>query len=291
MITFTRFGRYGRLGNQLFQYAAVKSVSLETGYQLKLPNINNIIWHNQVCQMNNFNVECDFLEKEDLDKITSFYQEADHTKFNSDVFQVEDNTDFLGYFQNFNYFKKHLDQIKRELTLKKELEDFAKEYVNTLKDKNEKIVSVHVRRGDNTDGTNPEYANYYGDGDILTKNSPFGKYFFSALDEFKDMNCKFLVFSGGSRAGVKHNQSDIMWCKQNLKDSKFLFSENNSDIEDFAIMKACDHHITTHMTSFGYWAALLNQKEDKIVVAPQNYTIPDDNRVKNGFYPETWRIV
>ena len=291
MITFSQFGKYGRLGNQLFQYAAIKSISLETGYKLKIPNINNLIWHNQICQMNLFNIECDFLKKEDLNSITNFYREMDHTKFYQDVFNISDNTDILGYFQNFNYFKKHFNQIKKEFKMKKELTEFAKDYVNCLKDKNEKIVSVHIRRGDMTDGTNPEYANYYGENDVLTRESPFGQYFFKALDQFNDINCKFLIFSGGSRAGVRHNQSDIMWCKENLKEDRYLFSENNNDIEDFAIMKSCDHHITTHMTSFGYWAALLNDNEEKIVIAPKNYTIPDDNRVKEGFYPSDWRII
>ena len=42
MITFAQLGRYGRLGNQLFQYAMLKSVSLATGYEMKIPNPNEI---------------------------------------------------------------------------------------------------------------------------------------------------------------------------------------------------------------------------------------------------------
>ena len=45
------------------------------------------------------------------------------------------------------------------------------------------------------------------------------------------------------------------------------------------------------MTSFGWWAAFLNENPNKIVVAPKNYTVPDDGRVEYGFYPKTWRIV
>ena len=70
-----------------------------------------------------------------------------------------------------------------------------------------------------------------------------------------------------------------------------MFCEGNSDMQDFAIMKNCDHNLTTHMTSFGWWAAFLNENLNKIVVAPKNYTVPDDGRVNYGFYPPTWRIV
>ena len=291
MITFLHLGQLGRLGNQLFQYSMLKSVSIETGYNLKIPYPKNITFQNQNCFLDSFDLKCDFLTQFDLSQIENHFVEKDHTTYDSEVFQVKDNTNFHGYFQSFQYFKKNQHEIRKELTLKKDLNDKANDYIRSLKTNNEKIVSVHIRRGDNSDGTNPDYLNYYGENDILTPDSSFGKYFYSALKMFEDKNVKFLVFSGGSRQGMNHNQSDIDWCKNNLKGDKFIFCEGNSDIEDFAIMKNCDHHIASHMTSFGYWAAFLNEKQDKIIIAPSNYTIPDDGRVSRGFYPDKWRIL
>jgi len=291
MITFLHLGQLGRLGNQLFQYSMLKSVSIETGFELKIPHPKNITFQNQTCFLDSFNLECDFLTQLDLSCIKNHFIEEDHTVYNPDVFHIQDNTNFHGYFQSFQYFKKNQHQIRKELTLKKYLNDKASDYIKSLKTNNEKIVSIHIRRGDNSDGTNPDYLNYYGKSDKLTSDSSFGKYFYPALKMFEDKNVKFLVFSGGSRKGINHNQSDIEWCKNNLIGDKFIFCEGNSDIEDFAIMKNCDHHIASHMTSFGYWAAFLNEKEDKIVIAPSNYTIPDDGRVSRGFYPDKWRIL
>ena len=34
MITFAQLGKYGRLGNQLFQYAALKSLGIKNGYEV-----------------------------------------------------------------------------------------------------------------------------------------------------------------------------------------------------------------------------------------------------------------
>jgi len=39
MITFSRLGRYGQLGNQMFQYATLKAISLKRGHVLKLPRV------------------------------------------------------------------------------------------------------------------------------------------------------------------------------------------------------------------------------------------------------------
>ena len=275
VITFLELGKLGRLGNQLFQYAMLKSVSLETGYKIEIPDPENIEFQNQKCLLNMFSITCDYLDQADYTNLQATFVEKDHTVFYPQVFEIPDNINFHGFF----------------LKLKEDLESFGRDYVNSLKTNNEKIISVHIRRGDNSDGTNPEYLNYYGENDILTPDSSFGKYFYPALDMFKDDNVKFLVFSGGSRSGMKHNQTDIEWCKKNLTDKKFIFCEGNRDIQDFAIMKNCDHHITSHMTSFGYWAAFLNNKKGKMVIAPSRYTVPDDGRVTRGFYPDRWRIL
>ena len=211
--------------------------------------------------------------------------------FYDQIFSVPPGTDLYGYFQNYRYFAKFEAQIREEFKLNEELEEHAEKYISSFKQPGEEIVSLHFRRGDNSDGTNPEYNNYYGEEDKLSEDSEFGRYFFKAIEHFQDKKYKFLVFSGGSRKGMNHNQTDIDWCKENLVGDRFVFCEGNSDIQDFAIMKNCDHNLTTHMTSFGWWAAFLNENPNKIVVAPKNYTVPDDGRVKLGFYPNSWRIV
>ena len=291
MITYTQLGNYGRLGNQLFQYAALRSVSLETGYEMKIPPIEHTEFHNQTCQLTKFNIRCSYLTESDYRSLRYRFVEPDHTKFWPQLFRVGDHTDLFGYFQNYQYFAKHEAVIRNDFELEKRLSQYASDYVRSLAVNNEQIVSVHIRRGDLTDGTNPVHGNYYGSPTGSIEDSVFGKYFFKALQEFDNIRCRFLVFTGGSRAGDKNNQSDVEWCKRNLKDDRFVFSEKHSDIQDFAIMKNCDHHITTHMTSFGYWAALLNDNSDKVVVAPQNYTIPDDGRAKYGFYPNKWKLI
>ena len=63
MITFFELGKLGRLGNQLFQYAALRSLSLEKGYESKIPNPNTCEWHGQKCLLGEFNIQSPYLKE------------------------------------------------------------------------------------------------------------------------------------------------------------------------------------------------------------------------------------
>ena len=47
MITFLELGKHGRLGNQLFQYAALKGIALRNNYECKIPDPKQMMWHGQ----------------------------------------------------------------------------------------------------------------------------------------------------------------------------------------------------------------------------------------------------
>ena len=81
MITYTQLGNFGRLGNQLFQYAALRSVSLETGYEMKIPDPEQVVWQNQRCQLTEFNIGCDFLTDEDYRSLRFRFTEPHHAAY------------------------------------------------------------------------------------------------------------------------------------------------------------------------------------------------------------------
>jgi len=298
MITFTSLGDLGRFGNQLFQYAALKAVAHRTGFEPKIPDPSTLVCQSQKCYFENFNIDCAYLTAEDYSLIDGRFIEPNHSFYFPQVFDIADNTDLYGYFQNYRYFKDIEEQIREEFTIKEEFSAQAAKYLASVKntgDPSAEIVSVHMRRGDWIEEQMVEgeyqYVDFYGNGDELSKDSKFGKYFYPALEVFSDRNVKFLVFSGGSKSGDTHNQSDIEWCKTNFNGDRIYYSEGNSDLVDFEIMRQCEHNITCHMTSFGWWAALLNENPNKIVTAPKRYTIPDDGRADFGFYPPGWILL
>ena len=248
MITFSQLGKYGRLGNQLFQYAALKSLGLKNNYEVKIPNPKTMIWHGQECLLDNFNLECDYLED--------------------------------GYLQ------------KIELTLKEEFIKEADEFLKKLKKDNEnkEIVSIHLRRGDLTDGTTTPTNNYYDKDGKISKDSICGSYLDKAMKYFNNDKYIFLLFTGGSREG-DDNEKDVSWLMENLKGANLFYSGVKTTLQDFALIQRCDHNIMSHSSSFSWWAAYLNNNPNKIVIAPKDYTMIPDEWAREGFYPKNFTLI
>jgi len=294
MITFLELGSFGRLGNQLFQYAALKGLGLKNNYEVKIPDPATKEWHGQKCFLNNFNIKAFHLTKNDIASIQYSYIEKDSYEINRNFFTIPDNTSLQGYFQSLFYFSEFENEIKKELTPKEELLSSAKERIQKLKNiyNNYEIVSVHLRRGDLTKITREAGKNLFGNNENKLDNEAYWpRYFAKASDVFKNKKVKFLVFSGGAR-GDEDNTEDTEWCKNNLKDDHFLFSEGKSPMEDFSLIMSCDHNILSPGSSFGWWAAYLNPRPHKTVVAPHEYH-PDQLHLsyRSNFYPPEWKVL
>lgn len=282
MVTFHKLGENGRLGNQLFQYAALKGLATKNGYDMKIPNPQTMNWHGQTCLLDKFNIKCEYLTQDDVNKLKHLYEEPTWQKYDPNFFTLPDNTTIDGYFQSIYYFEHCVEDIKKELTPKDEYLNNAKAYIDGLRNKFRcEIVSVHVRRGDNM--TNGQT----GLIEAFNPNGVYETYFKKAKKVFSGLNVKFLVFTGGQRFN-EDNSSDIDWCKNFFGDEDFFYSEGQEQIIDYARIMCCDHHILSHVSSFGWWAAFVNPASHKIVVAPEYYHPDELNLKRDKFYPETY---
>lgn len=283
MITFHKLGELGRLGNQLFQYAALKGLGIKNGYEVKIPNPQSMSWHGQVSLLDKFNLECDYLTENDLSSIKNMYEERSWKQFDSLFFEIPDHTTIEGFFQSIFYFEHCIEQIKKELTPKQEYLAKGKEYIAELKAQNRgcEIVSVHVRRGDNMTNGQTGLIKAYEPGGV------YETYFKEAKKVFDNKQVKFLVFTGGQRWD-ENNNDDIKWCKQFFKGDEFLFSEGAEQIDDFCRIMSCDHNILSHASSFGWWAAYVNSNPNKIVVAPEWYHPDEPTLKREKFYPKEY---
>ena len=86
MITFYELGQLGRLGNQLFQYAALRSLGIERGYEVKIPNPQTRTWHGQQCLLSQFNIEAGYFSDNELRTISHSYTEPSHEVFDNNFF-------------------------------------------------------------------------------------------------------------------------------------------------------------------------------------------------------------
>lgn len=152
MITFKELGSAGRLGNQLFQYAALRSTGLQKGYEVKIPDPHSKTHQNQNCLLHNFNIEATYLTNSDLRHLRYDYVEPDYMKYDPNILNIQDDTNIYGFFQSIDYFRPNVTQIAQELTPKFPFLEQAQQYLNKLKKEHTgyEIVSLHMRRGDNT---------------------------------------------------------------------------------------------------------------------------------------------
>tara|TARA_Y100000034_G_scaffold14973_1_gene15763 strand:- start:703 stop:1593 length:891 start_codon:yes stop_codon:yes gene_type:complete len=296
MISFVELGNLGRLGNQFFQYAALRSLGLRHGYETKIPDLSQKTWHGQQCLLAHFNLKANTLTADDVVTLKARYFERDYMTFDSSFYKLPDNIDLYGFFQSTLYFKGFEKEIKEEFTPRLEFIEKAIYTLKKIKEENPgyEIVSLHLRRGDNTDGSNSslELNEMYGLNNKLDMNSFYGQYLTKAKECFNDKKVKFLVFSGGIREAGNDNSTDTMWCRQNLRGEEYLFAPPNDSMTDFCLIRECDHNIISHISSFGWWAAYLNPNKNKTVVAPLHYH-PDKPVFthRDGFYPTDWRLV
>jgi len=151
-------GYTGWLGNQMFQYAAMRALGLKydipTFFPNKDPNLNAIFRTTQ----------SSFIEGEYDSYVEPFYHYQE-------IPLVSENMVLFGYYQSEKYFKDFEKEIKKEFT-------FADPNCNPhiAKDK----VSIHVRRGD--------YLNLEDHHPVCSM-----EYYKEAMEVFGD--CNFLIFT------------------------------------------------------------------------------------------------
>jgi len=262
----------GGLGNQMFQYAAAKALSLETKqkFVLDISGFSQYKLHNYSLQ--HFNIEANFYKRPNryIKKLqTIFFKNTKYNEidfgFNPDVLKLKGDYIFLnGYFQSEKYFLKYEKEIREDFKIISPLKTQTQETINHIEKVNS--VSIHIRRGDYL--TNPRH------------NTETEQYYKKAVEiiESKISNPVFFVFS-----------DDIDWVKANMSlnyETNFIdFNDALTNFEDLRLMSACKHNVITN-SSFSWWGAWLNDNKDKVVIAPQKWFNDDSNT--QDIIPNTW---
>lgn len=267
MITFSQLGRYGRLGNQLFQYAALKGLSVKKGYEIKLPDsIKESYWHGQKCLLPKFNIQSEYVNS--FPSLNSYSQPGNSNYYDEEFFNLSDNTNISGFFQNLKYFDFCESEVKNEFKISSDIQKKCDEYLEKFK---KPIVSIHMRRGDITSQIDESVINSHIEKSI--------KYF--------NDDVSFLVFTGGSYSVNEDNREDVKYLKNVIEGEKVFFSETNDPIMDFCLITKCNHNIVGHDSTFGWWAAYLNEN-NPTVIAPR-YRLSGDQTIRfENYYPSNW---
>lgn len=248
----------GGLGNQLFQWAVSKrlSVKYNTDYYFDLSYFNTLSSSGLVSKWN--------LEVEKLNlSFKTFQIKKINLKSIIDNFHYQEinNNSFLdGYWQSEKYFIEIEKLIREDLKIEKYLKNYI---INKYPILNENTVSLHVRRGD--------YLNLQDYHPTQTVD-----YYNNAYDFINDLNIGVVVVS-----------NDINWCKENIKFDNITYIEGETNIVDLRIMSLCKHNIIAN-SSFSWWGAWLNNNKTKKVISPKKWFGSAVNLYDGDIVPEKW---
>lgn len=300
---------HGRLGNQLFQYAAIRGIlsKIESNETIKLNFSKRIYVKNFKNDLNDFKLknyeEIDKMKPSFIQTIILFFMKGaeriikffcgkkDKEKI---IYKFEQKmaktlNKFGIYFMRQGYFDfkkskakdkifvgqfecaKYFDNIREEL-----LEEFTPKHEKLEKNlsmyeqiENSESVCVTIRRGD--------YLNTENKNEFYVCTP---EYFNKAIEMMKQKvrNAKFFVFS-----------DDIEWVKENMnfpEDSVFE-SGNDPVWEKLRMMYSCKHFIISNST-FSWWAQYLSRNSEKVVIAPNKWR---NKGVWQDIYQENWNII
>lgn len=267
MISFSKIGKYGRLGNQLFQYSMLfglrnKIEKISSNNKMTAPIfISN--YEPEIFKV--FNIKTSLSRPQNYKNNLRYIEEKFNFIPNLEKLDYnKNNIDFEGYFQTDKYWLHCEKELIKHLEFSSNVKNKIINY-----DLNN-VCSLHVRRGDYLN-----LADYHVNLGI--------DYYTKAISIMTEKSInKFLVFS-----------DDIAWCKENFtqfqnKDVEINFSENNTTGEDLFLMSKCNFHIIAN-SSFSWWGSTLGQS--KLTISPKNWFGPKINHDTSDLYRENWIII
>ncbi len=178
----------------------------------------------------------------------------------------QQNMSLSGYFQSWKYFDHHKERLVALFAPpKKDLKQIEQKYGHLLSQPN--TVGIQIRYYMEEA---PSYAQYGRD------------YLEKTMKLFPETSL-FIVSSNN----INFAKNEVPVEGRNV-----IFLEGDPAYIDFYLLTRCKHNIITNST-FGWWAAYLNQNPDKIIVCPDSWFGQEDsssNFKENhpDFYPESW---
>ncbi len=272
------------MGNQLFQYAIGRHLSIKNNTGLVLDASNYLIdKNNRHYELYRYNIKsktaniiiCIFvrLGKYIIPRITQNirlpikYIREQNNYFNKEILSEKTNLILDGYWHSEEYFKNIRGIILDDLTLLSNPDKKNKKMLKRINNSNS--VCLHVRRDDYV--SNPLLQQFHGN---LTP-----EYYNKAIRSICDqtINPDFFVFS-----------DEPEWCKRNIVISHphtyVDINEPDKAPEDLQLMSACKHFIIAN-SSFSWWAAWLSENKKKVIIAPKRWYRKKD---EGDIVPKSW---
>lgn len=265
MLSFDKLGKSGRLGNQMFQYASLRGIAANRGFDWVVPpsgtsGIDEFGCQNNYCMFETFKLTNATEEHQGFSGNNFPWAVWKEFHFNEELFnECPDNVNLDGYFQTEKYFKNIEESIREDFQFHDSIYTPCKEMIDSID--SERKIFLHIRRGD------PKlpwaYVNLQNAHPVQT-----WEYYERALSHFPD-DIPVVVFS-----------DVIEWCKEQefFSSDRFILSETTEEFSDgqrlpwtdLCLMSLCTDAIIAN-SSYSWWGAWLINNPNKTVVAPKNW--------------------
>ncbi len=270
----------GGLGNQLFQYAFGRLLSLKYGAHVKYKFSGDKKDIQRDYKLDYFNTRVEIAADEEFaktrypfgifSKLIEIIKIKVFRQFNmgysARLFNKKDGY-LEGYWQSHKYLEPIKKELSEELILKNPIDGNKYPIIKQMEETNS--VCVQIRRGD-----------YVSNSKNISEYVTFGmEYYENAFKLIKEKIKDPTLFVVSD---------DIEWCKKNIKtDLPIIFTDPAiPDYENFIIATHCKHDIIAN-SSFAFWIAWLNKNPSKIVIAPKKW----NNRYQSEYkdlLPKEW---
>lgn len=276
---------FGGLGNQMFQYALGRRLSLERNVPLFLETGAFAKDHLRDFGLGQFQIDARIASPL-LSRLArpwpSSWQGRRRFRwpglplvrersfpFDAAVLDCPRWARLNGYWQTERYFADVADRIRADFQLREPISASHRDLLQRMAAPN--AVSVHVRRGDYV--SNPATNAYHG-----TCSPAWYDQAMSAMAE-RVADPTFFAFG-----------DDPVWARDNLpKRWPIVFVDPQPagrEAEDMHLMAACRHHITAN-SSFSWWGAWLDPRADKQVIVPQRW-FDQASKDTRDLIPQGW---
>ena len=282
----------GGLGNQMFQYACGRALSLRVEIPLSVSTDQLKVYnqHNGFELYDLFNIKATVAGTKELrhllgyrsnPKLRRFLGRSSMTwaaggnwcnepsdRYWSGIRDINNSVYLHGYWQSESYFSDYADVIREDFTFRDELDELDSAVLARMKAG--MCASLHVRRGDYLAAKS---RNLYSTCSI--------EYYVSAVRFLRKKFPQLRIFAFSD---------DTDWVVTNLmpkiRDLEVV-SHNvaSRSANDMRLMSMADHHIIAN-SSFSWWSAWLSQSQKKIVIAPCKWFA--DGRLTPTLLPTDW---
>lgn len=293
----------GGTGNQMFQYAAGRVLSIRTVSPLflDLNFLNKGKLQDGVDYrdygLSPFNIHGEVISEKKRDEfyrkalrnhrlkisginrlffnyrlpVRKIYSEKKRS-FNPEFEKLSRNTYLNGYWPSPIYFSGYENQIRNDFKFKHQPDPVNRNMISTIKDKHES-VAIHIRTGD--------FSKLDELG--ITEMSYYVKAIRFYLEELE--NPVFFLFGNEPKEALK-KLMDV------FAEIKLIPVTHNTDkdkhIEDMRLISMCGHQIIGNST-FGWWGAWLNNNSNKLISAPKKiFNDPKLNSEIQDMIPAGW---